>query len=94
MTKRVMTSAIPDMSVAEVRKALGEVRRRANLQTLQKPFFITDSLTDTLSIQEFCLKFECGHHAKRHNKGKKPNRSDSGSSDLSDDDADAQVRDG
>ena len=79
------------MSVAEVRKALGEVRRRANLQTVQKPFFITDSLTDFLSIQEFCLKFECGHHAKRHNKGKKPSRSDSGnSSDLSDDGEDGQ----
>ena len=59
------------MSVAEVRKALGEVRKRASQQTEQNPMFITDQLTDKLSIQQFCLSFVCGHHNKRHNKGKR-----------------------
>lgn len=74
-----MTSAIPEMSVAQVRKALGDIRKAAQIQTEETPFFITDSVDDlphNLSIQSFCLKFVCGHHDKRHNKGKKktPNR--------------------
>jgi hypothetical protein len=69
--KRVMTSAIPEMTVAEVRKSLGEVRRRAATQTPEQPFFITDSLTPDFTMQQFCLKFVCGHHDKRHNKGKR-----------------------
>lgn len=44
VNKRVMTSAIPNMSVAEVRKALGSIRHRAKFQTPAKPFYITDSL--------------------------------------------------
>ncbi len=71
-----MTSAIPDMSVAEVRKALGEVRKRALVQTPTQPLFITDPLTDTLTVQDFCLKFVCGHHDKRHNKGKRKHGDD------------------
>ena len=66
-----MTSAIQDMSVAEVRKALGEVRRRAATHTSQNPMYITDSLTPSLTVQDFCLKFVCGHHDKRHNKGRR-----------------------
>jgi len=71
MSKRVMTSAIPNMTVAEVRKALGEVRKRATAQTPGKPFYITDMLTEKMTMQDFCLKFVCGHHDKRHNKGKR-----------------------
>jgi CBS domain-containing protein len=88
--KRIMTSAIPKMSVAEVRKALGEVRKRASVQTVQCPLFITDMLTDELSIQEFSLKFVCGHHDKRHNKGKRKGNSD-GEDDDEDDDENESV---
>lgn len=90
--KRVMTSAIPDMSVAEVRKALGEVRKRASVQTAAQPLFITDPLTDTLTVQDFCLKFVCGHHDKRHNKGKRKHgdedEDDGGEPEGDDDDGD------
>jgi len=71
-----MTSAIQNMSVADVRKALGEVRKRATLQTSNKPMYITDQLTEDFTIQDFCLKFVCGHHDKRHNKGKRKLSSD------------------
>jgi len=71
MSKRVMTSAIPEMSVAAVRKALGDVRKRASQQTPTHPLYITDRLTNEMSIQEFCLKFVCGHHEKRHYKSSK-----------------------
>ena len=74
-----MTSAIPEMTVAQVRKALGDIRKAAQLQNEEQPFFITDSVEDLprhMSIQSFCLKFVCGHHDKRHNKGKK--KSDQG----------------
>ena len=66
-TKRIMTSAIPGMSVAQVRKALGIVRKRATTELM----YITDLLTDKLTIEQFCLEFVTGHHQKRHAKGKK-----------------------
>lgn len=80
-----MTSAIPDMSVAEVRKALGEVRKRAQTQTLTHPMHITDDLTANMSVQEFCLKFVCGHHDKRHNKGKRTSTAGAGAKDQQED---------
>lgn len=84
---RVMTSAIPNMSVAEVRKGLGEVRRRATEHTNENPMYITDMLFPGMSIQKFCLLFVCGHHDKRHNKSKKVQ-------DEMDDDDDNNMSDG
>jgi hypothetical protein len=74
------------MSVAEVRKALGEVRKRASLQTATRPVYITDLLTDRLSIQEFCLRFVCGHHEKRHFKSSKKRKNIEGDDDNDSDD--------
>lgn len=51
--------------VADIRKALAEVRRSAK----NKPMFITDPVGDgKLSIQEFCLDFLKSHSEKRHSK--------------------------
>jgi len=81
-----MTSAINGMSVAEVRKYLGETRKKWKDQTQESPMYPTDCLTNNMPLQEFSLKFELGHHKKRHNKGKRrgkgPEKNDSDDEDL------------
>lgn len=83
--RRIMTSAIDSMSVAEVRKFLGEIRRKYQVQTPSDPMYITDNLPNGMQLQEFALKFQQGHHQKRHNKNWKT-KSDGTSSDEEDDD--------
>lgn len=83
--RRIMTSAIDSMSVAEVRKFLGECRRKYQTQTPNDPMYITDNLPNGMQLQEFALKFQQGHHQKRHNKNWK-NKPDGTSSDEEDDD--------
>ena len=73
--RRVMTSSIYNMSVAEVRKFLNECRKKHMLQTFQSPMFITDLLSNGMTIQDFALKFQQGHHQKRHNKGSQTKQS-------------------
>lgn len=72
MSKRVVTSAIPDMSVGEVRRNLDAVRKRWKDASTERPFYLTDTLTDTsnVTVQQFALKFVVGHHFKRHNQKK------------------------
>lgn len=67
--RRVMTSAIQNMSVAEVRKCLNEVRKKHKNQTHQQPLYLTDSLSNGMSLQEFSFRFQQGHYLKRQ-KGK------------------------
>jgi len=64
--KRVVTSAIPGMTVGEARRCLDHMRRMwSNANT--EPFFITDILPpDGMSIQTFALLFVKGQHQKRH----------------------------
>lgn len=69
--KRTMTSAIPGLTVAQVRRALLEVRKKAQKHTPDDPFYITDKLSNGIQINHFCLDFVQGHSDKRHNKGKK-----------------------
>lgn len=66
--KRVMTSAIPSMTVANVRKSLGEVRKKAEQSNERKPLYLTDVLSNGMKISDFCLQFVKGHHQKRHSK--------------------------
>jgi hypothetical protein len=75
--RRVMTSSIYNMSVAEVRKFLNECRKKHMLQTFNSPMFITDLLSNGMTIQDFALKFQQGHHQKRHNKGSQTKQSQS-----------------
>lgn len=73
MSKRVVTSAIPDMSVGEVRRNLDIVRKRWNDASDTRPFFLTDTLSDggnSMTLEQFALKFVIGHHFKRHNQKK------------------------
>jgi hypothetical protein len=84
--KRVMTSAIDSMSVADVRKFLGECRKKYTSQTHENPMYLTDTLTNGMQLQEFALKFQQGHHQKRHNKSRKHNLNDEESSSENEED--------
>lgn len=67
--ERVVTSAITDMSVAEVRKALAFMRKEWSKHSSVVPFFSCRPLPNTdLVISDFAFRFVMGHHHKRHQK--------------------------
>ena len=66
--ERIMTSAIHDMSVADVRKALALMRKEWYKHSSVQPFFPSKLLTDKLTMADFAFKFVMGHHEKRHQK--------------------------
>ncbi len=66
-----MTSAIHGMGITEIRKCLGESRKHLRNQTPENPFYATNKLSNNMTIEYFALKFQQGHHQKRHNKIKK-----------------------
>ena len=59
---------IEDMSVAEVRKALSQMRKDWNQHSVMKPFYPCKKLINNLSSSEFAFQFVMGHHHKRHQK--------------------------
>jgi hypothetical protein len=68
--RRIMTSAIDDMTVTEVRKHLSDIRSKWKNRSRDYPFYITDTLQNGLTVGDFALKFLQGHHRKRNNKVK------------------------
>ena len=67
---RVMTSAIPSMTVAEVRRSLADLRAAWRAHDPAAPFSITSKVTETMSYADFALMFVMGHHRKRHQKSR------------------------
>lgn len=70
--KRVVTSAIPGMTVTEVRRDLDALRKywafcETHRRDMDESFHLS---TEKYDIQMFCFKFIMGHHMKRHNKSK------------------------
>lgn len=64
-----VTSAITDMSVADVRKSLSFVRKEWQRHSSVMPFFTSQLLPSTqFTISEFTFLFVMGHHHKRHQK--------------------------
>lgn len=61
---RTMTSAIPHLSVTELRRGLDGVRR-AWAQRARAPFALSADSVGGLSAQELCLQFLLGQHRKR-----------------------------
>lgn len=75
--RRVITSAIDGMSVAEVRRALATMRRNWEECALLpergggRPFYVScDLLVGNHTVQDFSYKFVQGHHEKRISKNK------------------------
>lgn len=63
-----VTSAIPNMTVANIRKGLAFLRDQWKHRTPANPVFICDHLIAGLSTEEFCMLFVLGQHMKRHAK--------------------------
>ena len=68
MAAGYVSSAIPTLSVAVIRKVLADMRERWHASTPANPLFICDTLYRQLSIQDFASQFVLGKHLKRHNK--------------------------
>jgi hypothetical protein len=63
------SSAVQDMTVAEVRKALQKIRQLWFQSSFNAPLFICQTLFPKhKTIAEFCIEFVYGHHLKRHYK--------------------------
>lgn len=63
-----VTSAIPEMTVANIRKGLLVVRIMYNTSTREAPMFVCDALFEGLTVQEFAMRLVLGQHLKRHGK--------------------------
>jgi hypothetical protein len=75
--RRLITSAITNMTVAEVRKALAAMRRNWE-ETMadehSKPMYMSgEALIRECSVQEFAYRFVLGHHEKRLSKTRSGN---------------------
>jgi len=74
---RNVTSAIAGLRVTEVRQMLNEVRKRAKDKTAAAPLVLSsvmDTTTttahngdETMTCEQFALKFVMGQHLKRYN---------------------------
>lgn len=80
-SKRVVTSAIEGMTVAEVRKGLDVIRscwksqQSADNSHAHDSFHLCNTIFNGMTIQDFCFQFTLGHHHKRHAKSKKAKQS-------------------
>lgn len=72
--RRIMTSAISMMTVADVRKALSEVRTHWGNNKHNTPINTSEKLFNGMHLSEFCYLFVMGHHTKRHLKSRQRNK--------------------
>jgi len=70
-SKRVMTSAIPRTTVAEVRTVLKRMRERwsSHLED-EEPFQPGQPIFKGQTMEQFALSFVLGHHQRRSQKSK------------------------
>ena len=77
--KRVITSAIENMTVAEVRKSLSHIRKKweqTSIDAKSPPFYPSDTIgIRDMQVEEFALLFAIGHHRKRCQKQRTSTRS-------------------
>jgi hypothetical protein len=78
---RSLTSAVPGMSVSDMRRCLSEVRALLSDQTSKKPFNMKHELSNGMELWNFVHKVAIGLYQKR-SKNRKKSRvdDDSGSS--------------
>lgn len=70
-TREVGTSAIAGWTVAEVRKGLGQMRKRWRGRSETSTFCFSQPLLKGMTVEQFATAFLQGQHLKRCNKGKK-----------------------
>lgn len=64
--KKVLTSAVPGFSVAEVRKHLASTRAMWASSDSDTPFGVYQQNGSGMSTGRFAFLFVLGHHRKRH----------------------------
>ena len=64
---------LTQMNVADIRKALNNIRKAWDNNTPDSPMLPSTIIVDNMCISEFCFHFVLGHHTKRHNKVLKKN---------------------
>lgn len=70
-SKRRTTPAISSMSEPEIRRLLTEARKTwIHCQKERKPFFLTQSMSNGMSLEEFVFRFISGLLFKRNQKNK------------------------
>ena len=84
--KKIMTSAIKDMGIAETRRNLAKSRKKWKMMDHMHLFYPSDELEPGLSCEKFNLMFVIGQHEKRHNKGKQKKFDDDDDDEYVDDD--------
>lgn len=72
-TESLHPSSVSNMSVANVRRALSQMRTLWNEHTPDNPLNITLQIFNGMTIAHFAMLFVMGHHSKRHNKTDSPN---------------------
>ena len=68
---RSVTSAVPGMTVASVRRALSSIRQDWKSHQWDRPFDSATRLPNGRSYEAFAYAFLLGHHVKRHRKSKR-----------------------
>lgn len=63
-----VTSAIPDMTVPNIRRGLAQGREAWRTSSPAAPLFICMPLIEGMTMEEFAMRFVLGQHLKRHAK--------------------------
>ena len=61
-------SSIDNMSVAQVRRALAQLRRSWDEHAPDNPIFPSDLLPNLMTLEMFAFLFVLSHHERRHQK--------------------------
>lgn len=65
---KILTSAVQDYTVAEVRRSLSELRTVWADNETSTPFSVHMTNFNDMEFCQFCFLFVQGHHKKRHKK--------------------------
>lgn len=65
-SQRIMTSAIEGIHVAEIRKALQQVRDTWKNHNIDTPICLSSPLYNGMTIEQFSFRFVLGQHIRRH----------------------------
>jgi hypothetical protein len=76
MEKKVQSSTVPGISVADVRRGLSEVRQLLNDQNEVSPFDMTRTLSNGMPVWKFVHCVALGMHKKRSRKRKRVENED------------------
>ena len=74
---RSLTSAVPGMSVSDMRRCLSEVRDLLSEQNLKRPFNMKHELSNGMELWNFVHKVAIGLYQKRSRNRKKSRVDDS-----------------